>query len=293
MLVNEDQGMKDVADALERVTTVNGVSLPAAGEQGTFRRVTLHSTVDGVTDTQTAKRALDGFEPNVVIVLAGDEAVPFISDSELTSLAEPTAPSGAQRYYVVSHGLYNSPSLKSMTQGFADLNQRMLGINYAGATDKSLYQTYFTNLRAIDPLAVDGYENYYDAAHYAMLSIIATAVDVPTTQLTGTLAAKGFRRLIDVTTPSETFGLEPRVLPKIVDALEHSSESFEVLGTLGEPKFYERTSARHTGAAVWCLRVKPESGGELEFATDTVRFVEALNAFDAGPNHCFDLEAAE
>jgi hypothetical protein len=286
--VGDDQGMRDVANALEAALVINGNTLPAASQAGTYLRVGVHADDDDAARANTL-RALEQFDPHLVIVLAGEEAI-----ASVIAGSESEAP-GARRY-LVSHGLYNSPLLNLTVASWAasgsDLHRRLMGINYAGASDRTLYQNYIANLRADDPLAVDGYDNYYDAAHYAMLSTLAAASRVATSQLSGTLVAEGFRRLMD-TGSALKFGLEPSALPAIVKALELGPGSVGMIGTLGELRFGAGKFARQTGASAWCLNAIPDSGGEFEFSTDVVRYVEATGTFSADPGTCFVGEQAK
>lgn len=54
----------------------------------------------------------------------------------------------------------------SVGSDYRILYQRFLGINIAGADDREVYAEYQTRLRASQKMAIDGFENYYDAIYY-------------------------------------------------------------------------------------------------------------------------------
>jgi hypothetical protein len=54
--------------------------------------------------------------------------------------------------------------------------ERFLGINIAGADDRELYAEYQKRLRSYQPLAADGFENYYDAIYYLAYAVYGAGV---------------------------------------------------------------------------------------------------------------------
>lgn len=272
--------MEDIASEIERRISWSTGSLGAAINAGIYRKVRVAAAeCDGVTAPSAVRSAIDELRPDVIIVLAGEEHIPSIAYAEQVTPSPP-------KYYVLSQHLANSPSLLWTVSNAGlstDLYQRMLGVNYAGAEDRTLYDAYFSNLKALNKDAPEGYENFYDAAHFAMLSVVGVAAQRPTSGLKGVHASEGFRRLIDLAPGVEQVGLRADNLANIATTLERSDFSTIALtGTLGSPDFSTQTGTRHTDAAVWCYRQK---GSQLQWTQDVVRF-NRETGFSQDPDFC-------
>jgi hypothetical protein len=153
-----------------------------------------------------------------------------------------------------------------MVQDFApvDLRRRMLGVNWAGAADKTLYETYQARFNAAFPSAAGmlGFENYYDAAYYLIYAGIAAG---PVSPLLGADFALGMGRLL---AGRPEFDVGPEHLPAAYRTLENPTSAIALNGTMGPPDFDARTGARSTAGAVWCIA----EGPRLE--TDVLRLDE-------------------
>jgi len=284
--------MHDIAAVVEGSLTINGQSVTAAAASGAYRRVVVEPPgSDGQTETSDVLAAVTETAPDLVIVLGGDELIESaIMYNEAIATSKRASDSSSSKYYVLSHHLAGSPALLAAVSGegaSTKLHRRMLGLNYAGAKDLTLYNEYLLNLWNQNEALPAGHENYFDAAQYAMLSITGVANQRPTREFTGSLASRGFRRLIDVQPGVATFGLRPSELMNIAAELERSdTTTIAVTGTLGPPNFSVQTGTRHTDASVWCYRQNMLNGGGLEWAADVVRFDVTEGKFNQDPDTC-------
>jgi hypothetical protein len=284
VVVNDVRAMGEIADTIESTLTVNGLSVTDAAAAGTYRRVAIDSLAlhpDGPNLSLLLPAAAE-IKPNVVMMLAGPEVV----DGGIGGIERSRSGWGVDvpPQYVLSHHLVNNDELRKSLVQFTGIENRIYGINYAGANDRSLYYGYLSRLLAAYPDAYqEEYENFYDSAHYAMLAVIGAAREIATEDLTGDLAVKGFRRLIDKN--GAAWSLRPDTLSTISSAiLEADAESTIYLsGTLGAPDF-SSTGARFSSAALWCLT--SDGAGGLAYRSGAVRYDVDTGAFDKPLANC-------
>jgi hypothetical protein len=283
-VVNDVRAMEQIADVIEKTLKVNGLSTTEASAVGTYRRVSIESQDLHSNDADTSKivPAILQVRPNVIVFLAGPEVIqPGIIDTE----------GGWQAYgldeapqYVLSHHLFNNRELSDKLYALTGSESRIYGVNFAGAKDPTLYNRYISSLKAKYPEAYKpSYENYYDAANFAMLSIIGKARNVPTSQITGRLVVEGFKRLIDKNAPK--YDLTPDILPNLsTNILEADTDATVYLtGTLGEPNYDLQTGTRRDDSAVWCI---DRQNNAMTYASGAVRFNYDSNEFERDITSC-------
>ncbi|MGC4066959.1 MAG: hypothetical protein QM784_20445 [Polyangiaceae bacterium] len=282
-VVNDVRAMGEIADRIEDTLTINGLSVSDAIKAGTYLRVGVESLALHPEGPKTDKilEVVPNFKPNVVLMLAGPEVVSSIAGIEKrpSEWGIVFPPQGA-----LSHHLVNNDDLRTTLAQFTGIESRIYGINYAGASDRSLYYGYLSRLLAAYPDAYqEEYENFYDSAHYAMLAVIGAAREIATEDLNGDLAVKGFRRLIDKN--GAAWSLRPDTLSTISSAiLEADADSTIYLsGTLGTPDF-SSTGARFSTAALWCLT--SDGAGGLSYRSGAVRFDTGTGDFDKPLSDC-------
>jgi hypothetical protein len=279
-VVNDVRAMGEIADIVEETLTINGRSVAEAITAGTYNRIAIESLALHTSPNTSKLSAIGDFKPNVIVMLAGPEVVEtgiIATEKSWQDLGLPEAPQ-----YVLSHHLFNNTTMSEELAQLAGSESRMYGVNFAGAADRSLYQGYLNRLRASYRDAyVPEYENYYDAANFAMLSVIGVAKDMPTAEINGELAVKGFRRLIDEN--GAHYDLKPENLSKIASYLEADATATTYLtGTLGTPDFNADGSRRTTGA-VWCLR---RNASIVSYSSGAVRFDLKSGEFDQPLSVC-------
>jgi hypothetical protein len=283
-VVNDVLAMEQIADIVEKTLQVNGRSTTEASALGTYLRVSVESKDLHQNNPDTSKilQAITAMRPNVIVFLAGPEVIqPGIIETEGSWQAYglENAP-----LYVLSHHLFNAEELSGKLFLYNGSESRIYGINFAGAKDPTLYNRYLSSLKAkyYDAYKPD-YENFYDAAHFAMLSIIGEARNEPTNQITGSSVVKGFKRLIDKN--GTKFDLTPEILPNLsTNILEADSEATVYLtGALGEPDFDVKTGVRRGRAAIWCVE---RHAIEMTFASGVVQFNYDSNDFDKDVTSC-------
>jgi hypothetical protein len=276
-IVNDVSAMEQIADIIEKTLKVNGQSVTDASALGTYRRVSIESL-----DTSKIVPAITAMRPNVIVFLAGPEVIqPGIIETEGSWQAYglKEAP-----LYVLSHHLFNMEDLSVNLFRYSGSESRIYGVSFAGAKDPTLYNRYLSALKAkFYDAYMPGFENFYDAAHFAMLSVIGEARNVATQDIKGSSVVNGFKRLIDKN--GTKFELTPEILPNLAtNILEADSEATVYLtGTLGEPDFDLKTGVRRGSAAIWCV---DRNGSAMTFASGIVQFNYDSNEFDKDISSC-------
>lgn len=236
--------LKDIAEYLVREGQFNGKSFTDNDADGNLRRVIIDSAIEEPSPETSeafaaALAAVQSFEPHIVLAAASSEFVHFMNGLEAGRPPEAPEP-----LYLASPFLFG-------ISGFATgaPPDRTLGVNFAGATDTSLYDEYLLRLKATyntPGLVLDGSENFYDAAYFLMYSI-AAAGNPP--RLTGREVALGMTRLLDGQ-------LEFRVGENVagaIDTLEKTSLSISLHGTMGPPDFHTSTGVRRGLPSIYCI----------------------------------------
>jgi len=286
-VVNDVRAMGEIADLIEAKLTVNGLAVADAILAGTYQRVAVQSLVTHPTNPDVSQLlpAVMALKPNVIVLLAGPEVIQsgiFATESGWQSFGFTEAPR-----YVLSHHLFNDTTLRTRLSTIPGFENRSFGVNYAGAANRTLYQGYLSRLSASYPDAfVPEYENYYDAAHFAMLSVIGIAREMATDQITGDLAVQGFRRLIDKT--GAPYDLLPTNLSTIATSILEASSTATIYltGTLGPPDF-NADGARVSGATVWCLKYV---SGAATYSSGDVLYDLAQDKFNVPLSTCTKVQ---
>lgn len=236
--------LTDIANYLMANGEFNGQSFIDNENDGYFIRVRVDSAIEVANpDVTQAYTELESFRPHVVLAIASEEFVLVRNSLEATWPPGPPRP-----FYLASPYLFG-------IFGFADLAGssagRTLGVNFAGASDPTLYNLYLSRLKSTyssSGLVFDGSENFYDAAYFLMYSI-AGAGDP--SRLTGREVALGMTRLI---TGSSELDVGPGDVEQIVGTLRAISNSTIALqGTMGPPTFNTSTGARRGLPSIYCL----------------------------------------
>ncbi|NLE85690.1 MAG: ABC transporter substrate-binding protein [Myxococcales bacterium] len=233
--------LTDIVDYLVKNARFNGKSLTQNGNDGNLRRVTIDSNILVSTpDIAEAFGQLQEFKPHVVLAIASGEFAQ-LRDSYEAGLP----PSEFKPVYLVSPYLFGDPAFAGHPSA-----SRTLGVNFAGAEDRTLYEAYLLKLQSnygSSGLLLEGSENFYDAAYYLMYAI-AGAGNPP--RLTGREVALGMARLVDG--PLQ-FEVGQRIADAI-DTLESTASAAMTLhGTMGPPTFNTSTGVRRGLPSVYCI----------------------------------------
>jgi hypothetical protein len=219
------------------------------------------------------------FKPHVIIsaaapeffnnIIAGVEAGWNVTDGQ------------PKPFYILSPFNYNDvDSLRAVTAGNPTLRTRLAGVNGAGGADPTNYNNYLVAYQDYFQLSEPGYENFYDAAYYAMYAAGAVSA---TSALEGPDFTRGMRRLLG---GSQAFDVGRADLPAGLAAVANGA-SIQLNGTLGPPDWKEN-GTRELPGSVYCI----DSGDN--FVGDVLRYNEATPG-DAssvtleGNFSCFDF----
>lgn len=239
--------LRDIGDYLVENMVFNGKNQSDNDAAGNFLRVRVDSEIEvaNVTTTKDFADRVDevrNFKPHIVLAIASEEFVVFRGGIENRPPEDP------EPFYLASPYLFGVTAYAS--QGSATW-PRTLGVNFAGAADKTLYNLYLSNLKTaytnFTNLTLDGSENYYDAAYFLMYSIAGAGNPV---QLTGREVAKGMTRLV---TGSQRLNVGRMQVPDVLAALSVTNSKIALHGTMGPPDFDTATGVRRGLPSIYCI----------------------------------------
>jgi hypothetical protein len=214
----------------------------------------------------TAADELAAFGADIVLDFSGNAGlIPLVDAAYRARSASPP-------FYVLPPARSRWPILLEQIENDESLRTRILGLNYASATDLTLYNEYMRRLRAVGPSGVDleSMENVYDAVYFAIYAAVAGTPG-------GTGQAKGFLRLL--TGPRRDIG--PNTIQSVVDRLRLSSEAtLSLHGPGGTPDFHRPTGSRMAYGNVWCI------DENIEYVADALRY-DPMAADFPGSLPCF------
>ncbi len=244
----------DLAKAAKAVLTWNGgassatTSDCAAGSTTSYCEVQLSASyIDGVDpstiDVSGAMSALLTFQPNVVISFASEEFFYVFEPLE-------EGVSSFRPFYLM--GAYNadSPSLLYWIASDDTKLRRYAGINFAATANNQVLSDYTTHFLSAYPSGQSslGADNFYDAAYFAIYSLIAAG---PTSPPTGTTISAGMFHLINPTGTSYNVG--PTDIGDVSQGLLNGSGNVSLVDTIGPSDFNLNTGARESQGDVYCV----------------------------------------
>jgi hypothetical protein len=244
----------ELAHAVMDVIEFNGKSALDNTKDGYFKSYSIQSQAlsSQTLDYTAVIDDLIDFAPHVVISLATKE---FPSDFMflLEYAGKPT--------YLLGPWNYHDDNVTYLTSVIGDLRPRIIGTNYAAATDPTVYDAYVAHYAATFPgqAGTEGYENHYDAGYYLLYAAIAAGARAT---LTGPDLTTGMRRLLG---GSSAFAVGPTDLPDASRQLRTPSNSITLNGAMGPPDFDAATGVRHDSSTVWCV------GPDLAVHADVLR----------------------
>ena len=211
----------------------------------TFRPVTIQSSELASTppDYTAAIELLREFAPHVVISAATDGFIDTIVPALERSAGQ------VEPFYLLSPWNIKPDPLQNLLLEFPQLYQRVAGVNFAAAVDRTIYDAYQTRFDAAFPsyAGTRDNENFYDAAYYLIYAAAAAGKVSP---LTGADLASGMQRLLS---GRYSFSVGPDDLVPAFTALEEAGSSIVLNGTMGPPDFDPDTGARVQPGTVWCV----------------------------------------
>jgi len=237
--------LTDMADDVFATAEFNGESAVTNEAADNLLRLRFDSSFEVVNpDMSPALSALLAFRPHIVIALTSGESVSLIGGLE----GGWNPAWGPKPFYLTSPYVFGRSDLTAST--LADLRSRLLGVNFAAATETSLYDLYLSKLKSTYDVSfsLEGSENFYDAAYFLMYAIAGSG-DPP--RLTGREVAVGMTRLLS---GKVLFDVGPSDVNDIVGTLRGSSTSKIALqGTMGPPDFNTTTGARRGLPSIYCI----------------------------------------
>jgi hypothetical protein len=162
---------------------------------GNYREFPIHTADAGTPTPSDVADAINDYAPHIVISMTGTDvtSVPSLSKPEGVAHRMLTFVKGgsSDRVPWVQHEYpffifspinaaatsdFNALLRSSTALSYQVIYQRFLGIYVAGADDRDVLAQYLERLRTSQPLAADGFENYYDAIYYLAYAIYRAGV---------------------------------------------------------------------------------------------------------------------
>jgi hypothetical protein len=162
--------------------------------------------------------------------------------------------------------------IKSLTDFDQDSNRRFIGIEGAGAEDKTLQNAFATRLATRFQNANVESGTYYDALYFLGYSMYAAGA----APLTGPGIAGGMLRLLD----GIRFGVGPDDINAVFQALDDGT-TIELDGTQGPPTFNRATGTRIDDGSVYCFEQNPQNG--LRLRPEVLRYHHESGELTGGP----------
>ena len=259
--------LTDIVDYLVEHGRFNGKSFTQNANDGNLERLIIDSAIlESNPDVSGALGRLQQFKPHIVLAVASAEF------TRLRDSYEAGLPSSEFKpFYLASPYLFGLLEFAENAPA-----NRTLGVNFAGAEDRSLYDAYLLKLKSTygsSGLLLDGSENFYDAAYYLMYAI-AGAGNPP--RLTGREVALGMARLVDGQVQFEV----GRRIADAIDTLESTAAAtISLHGTMGPPTFNTSTGVRRGLPSIYCIE-----GGT--FVQDAMTYNPDLEELEGEP--CID-----
>jgi len=287
--------LQDTAAFIEKNLTFNGQSRSANQNAGLYKPIDVDSIYKNRTDPRTS--AVDdvvAFGPHVVIGTTVTEMLQYIIPG-IESKWDAAHPGQKRPFYLLSalnYGDAMRPLISGATQGSGQkpLYQRILGINWPSALDRTVYEAYQSNWESHYKVRQDGFENYYDSMYYLLYGVAAAYpkdASRPTT-LTGGDIAAGLLRVISTSKSVPQVDVGPGDdLVNAVNLLYGTQTSkIELIGAMGPPN-WDSGGGRHDAGSVWCVNTLGD------YLADQMRYDESdssLQPSNAGTIPGSDLD---
>lgn len=243
--------LTDIADELAAELEFNGLSVSENQNNDDFVRIRIDSALEvSNPDVSAALVSLNDFRPHIVLAVTSREFVPLLINFESGWKSE----WGEPPFYLVSPYVFGRSDLASV--GLSNVHRRMLGVNFAGALDTSIYDLYLAKLESSYDVSfsLEGSENFYDAAYFLMYAVAGSGNP---SVLTGTEVALGMRRLLDGKTEYQVGSSD--VSDVVGTLVGTAGSSIRLVGAMGPPDFNTATGARAGLPSVYCI-----DGGEYQ-----------------------------
>ncbi len=255
-----------IADTVYRNAEFNGTSFDDNERAGQLLRIRTDSAaVSSDPDLGDAASRILEFAPHIVLAISSSEFTSMLQDLETDWSQQ--VPDQIRPFVLLSPLNYGTRGPNTIPD--FELDQRLLGVNFAGAQDTRLYDAYLARLLATYdvPFSLVGSENFYDAAYYMMYSIIAAG---GVQSASGADIAAGMQRLV---TGTETYDVGPEDVEDVVQALtENHARRLALQGTLGPPDFDVATGTRRTKTSIYCMSPRDQAGTSWDYQPDILRY---------------------
>jgi hypothetical protein len=248
LIWTDDAFNKELTDAAIVALKFNGVGVQANSDAGNYLSIKLD-----VPQVANQTQAIVQFKPDVVLTIADNRLV----SSQILQNIDLGFGVDAGTYYVLSP--FTKSNLAPIKQHIAQIltadtnrpvraNERFFGISAAGAEDRTLYNEYYTRLKASFPNAAAERENFYDAMYFLAYAVQA----VGPAPLSGKSIADGMQSLVSGT---QQFPIGVGGSQDALAFLYTNSRitRIQLIGTLGPADFDTRTGTRVDTPGLYCF----------------------------------------
>jgi hypothetical protein len=249
--------LQDTANFITENLQINGQSVGSNLDAGLYHPIAVESDfVDPDGDSnEAAIAAVVANKPHVVIGTTVSELFERIIPAIESRWDEANAPQERPFYLVGALGYADSamaPMIgadESMTAGQRPLYRRIIGINWPGALDTTVYDAYQVRYLERYGAMEHGWENFYDATYYTLYALAAARAT-----LNGEKVAAGILRVTDHGTdvPEVTVGPSNAMVTYVNRLSSDTTLNIELIGAMGPPN-WDLYGARNDPGSVWCV----------------------------------------
>lgn len=268
MIEAKNEFLSDLAEGVMKEIRFNNRSAIDNENEKLLLRLRTDSALDvSSPDTSIALLQIQKFRPHVILAVSSSEFIPLLSEIEESWSSQ----WGAAPFYLVAPYVFGQSALTLST--FANVHRRLLGVNFSGAADSSLYDLYLSRLKSTYDVSfsLEGLENFYDAAYYLMYSIAAAGTPA---RLSGHEVALGMARLLS---GKISFDVGPSDVSDAIGTLLGSKATkIKLVGTMGPPDFNSSTGARNGKPSIYCIH-------KNQFLQDAMTYNSETSSLSGAP----------
>jgi len=257
IVAQDEPFLQDTRNYIDEHVKFNGLSVSENIDAGLYQPVAVTSDfTDPEGDSnEAAIAAVVANKPHVVIGTTVSELFERIIPAIESRWDEVNAPQNRPFYLVGALGYGDSgmaPMIagdEAMSAGQRPLHRRIIGINWPGALDPTIYNKYQERYLEEYGAKEHGWENFYDATYYTMYALAASAAP-----LNGDKIAAGMLRVTDQGTDITQLEVGPvsGMTAAVNKLASDSTWNIELLGAMGPPN-WDVYGGRHDPGSVWCV----------------------------------------
>jgi hypothetical protein len=257
IVARDEPFLQDTSNYFTDHVQINGMSVSDNIEAGSYLPVTVTSDFSD-PDGNSNDAAVDAVIANAPHVVIGSTVSEFFERiiPRIESRWDLAHPARDRPFYISGALGYGDSAMApminadtSMSDGHRPLYRRILGLNWPGALDPTIYNKYQDRYLQVYGSKEHGWENFYDATYYTLYALAASAAP-----LNGEKIAAGMLRVTDSGTGITQLEVGPvsGMFSAVNQLASDAGWKVELLGAMGPPN-WDVYGARHDPGSIWCV----------------------------------------